>query len=45
MGLCDFVEPIKLTQQELYQFYCDPFTKYEDETFDDWNLVEAFNQW
>lgn len=32
------VNIIKLTQQELFMFYYDPFTNYENSTFDDFNF-------
>jgi hypothetical protein len=31
----NFMDIFKPTQQNLFKFYCDPFTKYEDPTFDD----------
>jgi hypothetical protein len=38
--VCDFVE-YQVGQQELYWFYYDPFTKYEDLIFNNFNLVDA----
>ncbi len=34
----DFVNTIKLTQQKLSVLHYDPFTKYENSTFDDFNF-------
>jgi hypothetical protein len=39
--MCDFVESIKLTQQELYWLYCNPYAKYEDSAFDEFNSIQA----
>jgi hypothetical protein len=39
--VCDFVESIKLTQQEFYRFYYDSFANYEDASFEDFNLIKA----
>ncbi len=39
--VCDFVESIKLAQQQLYWLYCDPYAKYEDSTFDEFNSIQA----
>jgi hypothetical protein len=36
---CDFVNDVKLTQQELFIFYCDSFSKYEDATCDNFNFL------
>jgi hypothetical protein len=36
-----FLKFIKLAQQKLYWLYYDPFAKYEDETFDYFNSIEA----
>jgi hypothetical protein len=35
----DFVNNVKLTHQELFKLYCNPFTKYENPTFDDFNFL------
>lgn len=29
-------------QQELYKLYCDPYTKFDDLAFDDFNVIETF---
>lgn len=39
--MCNFFKFIKLAQQKLYWLYYDPFAKYEDETFDYFNSIEA----
>jgi hypothetical protein len=33
----NFMDIFKPTQQNLFKFYCNPFIKYEDPTFDDFN--------
>jgi hypothetical protein len=30
--VCNFVESMKMAQQELYRLHCDPFAKFEDPT-------------
>jgi hypothetical protein len=40
--MCDFVESIKQAQQELYMLYCDPYIKFDDLAFDDFNVIEMF---
>ncbi len=35
----DFVNDVKLTHQELFKLYYNPFTQYEDPTFDDFNFL------
>ncbi len=35
--MCDFVDAMKLTQHELCRFSCDPFAKFENPTFDNFN--------
>jgi hypothetical protein len=37
--MCDFLKFVKLVQQELYQFYCDPYAKYEDLAFAKFNSI------
>jgi hypothetical protein len=37
--MCDFLEFVKLAQQKLYRFYYDPYAKYEDPTFDEFNSI------
>jgi len=39
--MCNFVEFVKLTQHELYCLYCDPYAKYEDMTFDEFNSIQT----
>ncbi len=39
--VCDFVENIKLTQHEFYRLYCDPYTRFNDPTFNDFNAIET----
>ncbi len=39
MFMSDFLDFVKLAQQELYQFYYDPYAKYEDLTFDEFNSI------
>jgi len=40
--VCDFVNFVKFVQHELYKPYCDPYAKFEDLDFDDFNLIEFF---
>jgi hypothetical protein len=37
----NFVEVVKVAQQERYKFYCDPYTKFEDLAFDDFNTIRT----
>jgi len=37
--VCDFVEVVKVAQQEPYKFYCDLYTKFEDLAFEDLNAI------
>ncbi len=37
--VCDFVNFVKLVQHELYKPYCDPYAKFEDLAFDDFNFI------
>jgi len=39
--VCDFVETIKLAQHEFYKLYCDPYTRFDDPTFNDFNAIET----
>jgi hypothetical protein len=39
--VCNFVEVVKVTQQEFYRLYCDPYAKFEDPTFDNFNVIES----
>jgi hypothetical protein len=41
MFFCEFVKNVKLTQHELCRLYCDPYTIFDDPTFDDFNAIEA----
>lgn len=36
----DFVDVVKLAQQELYLLYYDPYAKFEDLAFDDINSID-----
>jgi hypothetical protein len=40
--MCDFLIVVKLAQQKLYWLYYDLFAKYEVETFDYFNSIEAW---
>jgi hypothetical protein len=36
------VEVVKVAQQELYKpLYCDPYAKFEDPIFDNFNVIET----
>jgi len=37
--VCNFVEVVKVAQQEPYRFCCDPYTKFENLVFDDFNTI------
>ncbi len=39
--VCNFVEVVKVAQQEFYRLYCDPYAKFEDPTFDNFNVIET----
>ncbi len=39
--MCDFVEFVKLAQQKLYQFLYDPYAKYENLAFDEFNSIQV----
>jgi hypothetical protein len=41
--VCDFVEVVKMAKQKLYKLYCDPYAKFEDLTFDDFNVIQTLN--
>jgi len=41
--VCDFVESVKQAQQKLYKLYCDPYTRFDDLTFDDFNVIETLS--
>jgi hypothetical protein len=32
---------MKIAQQKFYQFYCDPYVKFEDLAFNDFNAIET----
>ncbi len=36
--MCDFVDAMKLAQHELCKLYCDPFAKFKNPTFDNFNV-------
>lgn len=40
--MCDFIDIIKVYQAKLYQFYTNPYTKFNDSTFDELNDFEMF---
>jgi len=42
LSVCYFVNIVKLVQDELYKPYCDPYAKFEDLTFNDFNFIEFF---
>jgi hypothetical protein len=35
------VDFVKVTQQKLYQFYHDPYVKFEDPTFNNFDAIET----
>ncbi len=39
--MCDFVENIKQSQQELYMLYCDPYIMFDNLAFNDFNAIET----
>ncbi len=39
--MCNFVESIKLARRKLYRLYCNPYAKYEDSAFDEFNSIKA----
>jgi hypothetical protein len=39
--MCDFVEFVKLAQQKLYRFLYDPYAKYENLAFDEFNSIQV----
>jgi hypothetical protein len=39
--VCDFVESVKKVQQKLYKLYCDLYTRFDDLTFDDFNVIDT----
>ncbi len=42
--MCDFVESVKLAQIKLYKLYYDPYTKFDDPTFDEFNVINPKQQ-
>ncbi len=34
------MEGVKLAQHKLYKLYCDPYIRFDDPTFDDFNAIE-----
>ncbi len=41
--MCDFVESVKQSQQELYMLYCDPYTRFDNLAFNDFNAIETLS--
>ncbi len=41
--ICDFVEIIKFVQHKLYMLYCDPYMRFNDFAFDNFNVIEIAN--
>ncbi len=39
--LCDFVEHVKFVQHKFYRLYCDPYKRFNDLTFDNFNAIET----
>jgi len=39
--VCDFVESVKQSQQELYMLYCDPYTRFDNLALNDFNAIET----
>lgn len=39
--VCNFVEIVKVAQQEFYSFYSDPYAKFEDPTSNIFNVIET----
>jgi len=39
--VCNFVEFVKIAQQELFRLYYDLYVKFEDSIFNDFNAIEA----
>jgi hypothetical protein len=35
------MEFVKVAQKELYMFYCELYAKFEDSTFNDFNVIES----
>jgi hypothetical protein len=35
------VESVKKVQQKLYKLYCDLYTRFDDLTFDDFNVIDT----
>lgn len=38
--ICDFVEIVKFVQHKLYRLYCDPYMKFNDLAFYNFNAIE-----
>ncbi len=41
--ICDLVESVKFVQHKLYRLYCDPYMKFNDLAFDNFNAIEIVN--
>jgi hypothetical protein len=40
--VCDFIDVVKVCQLDLYHVYFDPYTKFDDPTFDELKVLESF---
>jgi hypothetical protein len=43
--VCDFVEIVKFVQHKLYKLYCDPYIRFNDLAFDNFNAIGFLSQW
>ncbi len=41
--VCNFVDTVKVCQLDLYYFYFDPYTKFDDLTFDEPKTLESLS--
>lgn len=41
--ICDFVEIIKFVQHKFYTLYCDPYMRFNDLAFENFNAIETAN--
>lgn len=41
--VCEFVDMVKVCQLDLYYFYFNPYTKFDDLTFEEPKTLESFN--
>ncbi len=42
--ICDFIDAMKVCQLELYQCSIKPYTKFDNPTFDELNVLESFDK-